>query len=647
MIKKLFNSFIPLLFSFLMISGFLIWSQFSIEEKSRRRIVIKIPKSNQTVDEGTNEAIRVLYPMFLLRPTYSPLSEIESSHVRSGLKALHEDSQSFNTEELNDLFASLLIQNEYQEAQNVRSILLTNLSGEQSSELLVSTVHYNVGILELILDNYSAASKQFDKVVSFQNPYLLDLAKSLVLIRFGREVEGSAMIKKVIKKAPEKVRPLIHFKVGNLYSRLKKFELALDELGKVLTLDSSFYQARLNTAVVYRKMNRYQDAERIYAKLLTDYPGYFKGIYNYGILLQKVNRKSEAIKAFEKALSLNLRHKELRLKLAEMLFTNQKYIKALVHYRWLMKESPGNWEYILMVAKTELKLNNSQEAIRLMNYAIEKKGGNYPKAWIELGDAYLLIKDDDSAIEAYQNALKLERTNKNVLGRLAKYYSRKNNFTKEFDYYRQALNADRNDGLYLRRMGISLIKQKKAEEGIKYLEDSIDHVNNPYRSYKYLARAYEDLKNFKKAASYYQLALDLQPQDELDWYRYGIVLYKLGKYKKSVAAFLEAESYSDQENHKFVALIKKRRANAYTKNKKFTKAIRTFEEVLELNSASFTARLDYSKLLLRLKGRKEAGKKELKLALKLEPENCKALKIANKYKLDSYQQRWETLWIKK
>ena len=299
-----------------------------------------------------------------------------------------------------------------------------------------------------------------------------------------------------------------------------------------------------------------------------------------------------------------------------------------------------------MVAKTELKLGNYPEATKLMINAIEKKGGNYPQAWLELGDTYLILGKGKLTLEAYQTALRLEPNNKKVLGRLAKYFSRNKNSTREIYYYQEALKLDPNDGLYLRRLGIALLKQDQLTEAAKYLESSIKFVSNPYRSYKYLAKVQDKLKNYSEADRYYQLTLSLQPLDDLDWYRYGITLFKMKQYRKSIKAFKNAEKYSDQEDHHFMALIKKRLANAYTKNKKFTPAIKTFKEALELNNGYFSARLDYAKLLLSLKGRKKQGQQELKLALRIKPNSCSALKLAKKYAMNQYNQKWKDLCLK-
>ena len=647
MIKKLLHSFVPLLVGFILLSFFLIWSHFSIEEKSNRQLVVQIPKSAYAVEQGSDEVIRVLYPIFLINKGPSNQWETNKRNFIEEMKRLETAKDSYSLEEQNDLLAAMLFQNAYKEAKKIEPILLKNLKQKAPSPVTSSTIHYNLGILFLIGDEYQKSLLHLDQVDSIQNSYLKDLAKALVYLNLNRRDEGLLLIDRAFQAAPKDRWPYIHFKLANLYSSQEKHEQALIEIEKALNLNSEFYQATLNKAVIYRKLERFQEAERIYAELLTRYPSYFKGIYNYGILLEKVGRKPEAILIFKKALSLNSRHEELRINLAELLFADQNFSLALQHYRWLMKNSPGNWDYILKVAQVELKLGNFKEATRLMTYAIEKKGGNYPKGWMELGDAYLMMEKDKLALNAYENALRLEPKNKNTLGRLAKYYSRIKNSTKEVYYYQMALKSDPNNGLYLRRLGIAVLKQNKVKTAIKYLEESIKYINNPYRSYKYLAEAHEKLKNYTEASRYYQLALKLEPKDDMDWYHYGIILFKMKNYSESIIALKKAETYADQENHKFIALIKRRLANVFVKTKKFTPAIETFKEALELDSGSFSVRLDYAKMLLRLKGRKNQGRDELKLALNLRPHNCRALKLAIKYSLDNYKEKWKSLCTQK
>ena len=213
-------------------------------------------------------------------------------------------------------------------------------------------------------------------------------------------------------------------------------------------------------------------------------------------------------------------------------------------------------------------------------------------------------------------------------------------FEKEIEYYKKTLELDPKNGLYMRRLGIALLKQKKIKKAVIYLKDSLNKVVNPYRTYKYLASANEMLKNYPEAIRYYKLALNLQPQDNLDWYRYGISLYMQKDYTNSIVAFNKALTYSDQEDHKFQALIKRRLAKVYIRLKSFNNAILNLQESLELNNKYLLARLDFASLLFKLKGRNKEGEHELSLVLKLEPDNCKALKLANKNGLTKYQKSW-------
>ncbi|MDH5560486.1 MAG: tetratricopeptide repeat protein [Deltaproteobacteria bacterium] len=649
MINKIFNSFVPLLTGFIVVSFFLVWSHFSIEDKSNRSLLIEIPRSAQATQtaQQDGEGIRVLYPLYLLDKGKTDPSSAGQKMFAEQLKGFYSGSAPYSLQEQNDILARLLSQNSYKDAEKTAAVILKTINKDPGSPQVNSTVYYNLGILALIQDDYLKSIEYLGKIQALETPYLKDLATALALLNLKKQKEADPLLAGVLEQIPKKSLPLIHFKLGNLYDRLNEYQKALDEFDKTLSLDATLYQAKLNKAVTLKKMKRYKDAERVYAELLTERPSYFKGIYNYGLLLEKVGRIQDSIRSFEKALSLNLKHNELREKLASILFANKLYPKSLRHYRWLMKESPGNWDYILMVARIELKLDNYVEAIKLMKYAIEKKGGNFPDAWLELGDAYLITSEDALALKAYQSALRLEPKNQSALGRLAKYYSRMKNYDKEVEYYQRALKINPDNGLYLRRLGIALLGQKKIKLAIGYLEESLKNVSNPYRSYKYLGKAYDDFKDYKKASQYFEEALKLEPKDDLDWYHYGSVLYKLKDYEKAMEAFRSSLRFSDQEDHNFQALVKRKLANVYVKLKQFTPAINTYREVLELRSEYFAARLDYAALLLRLKSRKEQGKKELIMALSLRPNSCKGLKLAKKQKLEGYSEKWSARCGKK
>lgn len=73
-----------------------------------------------------------------------------------------------------------------------------------------------------------------------------------------------------------------------------------------------------------------------------------------------------------------------------------------------------------------------------------------PKTYSMLGDAYISIQEPERAIEAYEQALKQNSTNKlHIASKLGKALVKTHQYTKAINYYRDAMKQDNFKGLKL------------------------------------------------------------------------------------------------------------------------------------------------------------------------------------------------------
>jgi len=639
-IRKILHSFIPLLAVFLFFSVFLVWAHFLVEEKSNRELVIEIPHSQQEQALKEAQSGRVLYPLFLGAPPKfeSPKQAIPA--LEKEIAHLERVGQGPAPRELNELLSRAMMLHQYKDAKKLRPHVIQSLDlaapGRERA-----TLRYNLAVSYLISDEFEAARIQLEQAGAVSSKHHRELALGFVWANLKQDEKAQPLLEQAMELVSPSMRGLIHFKLGNLRMRQKRYLEALDLFERALEQNPEYYYPKVNQAIILTRLERFEEAEQIYAELLTERPSYFNGIYNYGILLHKQDRDPEAIKTFKRALNLNPRHMSLREKLAGLLFSDKQFTGALKQYRWLMDRAPNTQKYRFKTAKTLSRLGQYAEAVRLVNYAIEKKGGDYIQAWLELGDIHLSEGQDPLALQAYEKALQLDTKNQDALARMAKFYSRQKKAKKELVYYQRALKLNPMDGLLLRRLGIALLDQGRVKEAIAHLLDSLPQVKNPYRSYKYLAEAYALEKERKLAEKYYLQALALEPEDNLDWYNRARNLEKLKQYPKASLAFEKAIAYTDRGNHDFLALIHRRMAEVEQRRNEYAAAVEHLNLALELRNDYFTARLHLAGLQLRELGESEAGLKQLKLALRLKPKNCRALELAALYKLTIKEPHWK------
>ena len=105
-----------------------------------------------------------------------------------------------------------------------------------------------------------------------------------------------------VRKAPQKVRP--HQNLGNTFCSLGRFDLAMREFEKVISLDPRNAEAFNNMGIVLGKMGNIKKAEKAFNDSITLKPRNPDAHNNLGLLHMLQGRHETAISNFREALSL-------------------------------------------------------------------------------------------------------------------------------------------------------------------------------------------------------------------------------------------------------------------------------------------------------------------------------------------------------
>jgi tetratricopeptide (TPR) repeat protein len=88
-----------------------------------------------------------------------------------------------------------------------------------------------------------------------------------------------------------------------------------------------------------------------------------------------------------------------------------------------------------------------------------------PAIWNKMGIAYQMMFNAKDAARCYNQSLKLNPRNSQVINNLATVYDSEKNFRAGERYYRKALRLDPNSALILRNLGSNLLSQHKFKKG--------------------------------------------------------------------------------------------------------------------------------------------------------------------------------------
>lgn len=161
----------------------------------------------------------------------------------------------------------------------------------------------------------------------------------------------------------------------------------------------------------------------------------------------------------EKAVEL---HKSGKLTEAEEL-----YKKTLTAY-------PNDFNALNLLGFLNIQLNKYAEAISLLQKATVTKP-DFFDAWFNLGLAYKKSNLLDDAIDAYSKAIAINPKNSLAYFNTASAYDNKNDTLNAAKYYKLSCNYNsaENNAENFYALGISLLKLKDFEDGLKYFESRL------------------------------------------------------------------------------------------------------------------------------------------------------------------------------
>jgi hypothetical protein len=119
-----------------------------------------------------------------------------------------------------------------------------------------------------------------------------------------------------------------------VFYELKRFDLALVDYDKAITLKSNFAEAHMNRGNALKELMRFDDALNAYERAITFNPNYVEAYSNRGVALQELKRIDEAISCFDKAISLEPQYAEASHNKSLILLLKGEFKKGWELYKW-------------------------------------------------------------------------------------------------------------------------------------------------------------------------------------------------------------------------------------------------------------------------------------------------------------------------
>lgn len=159
---------------------------------------------------------------------------------------------------------------------------------------------------------------------------------------------------------------------------------------------------------------------------------------------------------------------------------------------------------------------------------------------------------------------------------------------------------------------------KDFSEAISYYRQALEHNDKDPWAWVNLGSVYSELKNYPKALECYEKAIGVWPDCAEAYNNIGIIYYNMGRYD------LAAENFEKAVRFKPTIEVYENMASACHNAKDFARALKNFENIVDINPYDFDSRFNSAMLNLQIKGRdSEEGNQKalshLKMARRIRP----------------------------
>jgi tetratricopeptide (TPR) repeat protein len=415
-------------------------------------------------------------------------------------------------------------------------------------------------------------------------------------------------------KKPDQAEAYYHFSLAHMYEEMMAMygrseyaTKAIEEYRLAIENDPSSEYLNASLAELYAKTGRIRDAVTEAQDIIKRDPNNLEAHKLLGRIylrslgdLQPGSQSREiltlAIEQYESLVKIEPKNADNHMVLGRLYFLNKDLIKAENEFKAALAQDPNSEEAITNLAFLYNDEGDNKKATDLLNSVPE--GQRSAKVYAALGSTYEQQKEYKKAIDAFRQAVAMDKENLDAMRGLAQNLSNDNQIDAALTEYRMVQDADPQDATAALRVAEIYRRQGKFD----------------------LA-----MENLKKAGALVQDSLEIP-------YNEALILEAQGKYEEAAAVLqqmvshpLPADAHAGDKANR--ALFLERLGNIYREAGRPMLSLETFRKIIDLGGDE--ASRGYQDVIDEYRDQKQFGEatKTAQEAVKKLPDD-KALKLA-------------------
>jgi tetratricopeptide (TPR) repeat protein len=260
-------------------------------------------------------------------------------------------------------------------------------------------------VLSLDLKDFEGAKKYHDALVKTSQGSLFvkaELGRELLSRGHYERAEGE--FRELVKAATGDNRTLAPAlrDLGSALAKQKKMTEAMTVLKRALTVAGSAAGVRAEILLIMTDAFRAEGKLAELIAILEAEKGQdFQRLATMGALYEETGEVEKAIGIYRKALGIDGKNIDVRVKLVHLLQTAGELEAAIREYESLIKAAPNNPDFVFELCETLIQRGDRPKALKLLQ-ELEGRVANEPEILAAVADFYERVEEKDRALKVLQ-----------------------------------------------------------------------------------------------------------------------------------------------------------------------------------------------------------------------------------------------------
>lgn len=380
--------------------------------------------------------------------------------------------------------------------------------------LQLADAFYKIGKPDRAAPHYLAVVDRLDEL-----PQARELVRDRlvrIFLREGDRRRAAEQLQAIVRDDPSNAQA--YYLLASLAAAERRWEEMAEYLRKTLLFRPEFEAAYYDLASAQLALGRAEDALATLETAAKKFPQNFALEFRLGLACRQLKRHAEALRHLRSAELIaltgntNLLTPAFYIQYGAALASNGDHAQAREYFQKAVRLQPDSPEVWTDVAATWLELNQTEEALAVLEEADKKFPPSFVRAYL-FGSAYRQRKNYAEALRHFLEAERIAR-------------ERETNYLTHLFYFELGAAAERS-GDYKRA-------EQFLEECLRLKPDFADAQN--YLGYMWADRG----ENLQRARELIEQAVKAEPQNPAYLDSLGWVLFRLGQTEKALEYIREA-----------------------------------------------------------------------------------------------------------